>query len=75
MKKHYLIEGFHERKDQVLYEWVESGRKIKEIADAMGIARNHVYDRVNWSSGKLAKFCAVTGESADWLLGLKKERR
>ena len=75
MKRAFPIEGFTERVRLVLAEWEISGKKVSNITDYMGIRRNHIYDTHTWGSGKLARFCAVTGESADWILGLRRDRK
>lgn len=75
MKRSSPVEGFHERKWQVINEWIAKGRSIHEITDYMGMRRQYIYRDVNWSLGRLARFCAITGESADWMLGLTRERR
>lgn len=69
------IQGFWDRVDEVC---AEDGRQKHEIVKAMGGAnrkilyegeqRNHML-----SAFHLARFCAVTGASADYLLGLKRK--
>lgn len=74
MKKGILIEGFWDRVDSVCYK---SGLSKTEIARRIGCNRKALMqNQMNgamMNSGYLAKFCAVTGASADYLLGLKKE--
>lgn len=74
MKKRILIEGFWDRVDSVCYK---SGLSKSEIAMRIGCDRKTLMQsQMNcamMNSGYLAKFCAVTGTSADYLLGLKKE--
>lgn len=63
MKTTKKIEGFNDRAMIVLNKTIaRKGLTPKEIAHAMGI---------HWGGYKIAKFCAVTGCSADWLLGLR----
>lgn len=72
MKTTKKIEGFHKRVMIVLNKTIErKGMTPKEIAHAMGIKRSHLYVDNQWGSFKVARFCAVTGCSADWLLGLR----
>lgn len=74
MNRSIKIAGFAERKKLVLDEWRASGKSIQSLANKMGAPRTHMYDDYMWGSGKVARFCAVTGESADWLLGLRSNR-
>ena len=63
--------------EERLAEAIEQcGLSKTQIATRCGFDRKCFYpDKSNrmMSSGYLAKFCAVTGVSADWLLGLSKE--
>ena len=71
MKKRILIEGFWDRVDSVCYK---SGLSKTEIARRIGCDRKTLM-RMNsamMNSGYLAKFCAITGTSADYLLGLRE---
>lgn len=75
MKKKLKIEGFAERLDQAIEA---SGMSRNQIASLMGMERKVLLPLTTgcqMGSGALAKFCAITGVSADWLLGLKKEMR
>lgn len=75
MNRSVMIYGFEERVREVCNEWQASGRRMEDLADLMGIGRSHLYTSGHmWQGYKIAKFCAVTGVSADWLLGLKEER-
>lgn len=73
MKRRILIEGFWDRVDSVCYK---SGLSKLEIARRIGCDRKTLMQsRMNgamMNSGYLAKFCAVTGASADYLLGLRE---
>ena len=74
MNRRFKIEGYEDRLKLAI---TASGMTKYEIAKRMGVDRKvfcHSRD-AQMNSGTLARFCAVTGESADWLLGLKKERR
>ena len=75
MKRYPLIDGFWERFEEAC---MRSGMSKDEIARKMGCGRNtliatsgHCGIHITY----LAKFCALTGTSADWLLGLSKERK
>lgn len=75
MKTTVKIEGFAERLDQAIEA---SGMSRNQIASLMGMERKVLLPLTTgcqMGSGALAKFCAITGVSADWLLGLKKEMR
>ena len=64
-----LIRGFWDRMDEAV---IRSGMTKKEITARMGVHRHFLNsDSRGINSGYLAKFCGVTGTSADWLLGLK----
>ena len=76
MNSNFFIDGFWKRVEQAC---AESGMTKKEIAERMGVERKTVYNKAsrdgyhgNWHSGRLKKFCEVTGVSADWILGLSK---
>lgn len=66
------IEGYHERVREAIKE---SGMSAAEVARKAGIRRQTFYNTTMMHSGNLARFCAVTGVSADWILGLKGEMR
>ena len=70
MKKRGYVEGFWDRVDVVC---ARSGMSKQEITMRMGVNRKLLYgsDRANISSLYLARFCAVTGADANWMLGLK----
>jgi len=65
-----LIRGFWDRMDEAV---IRSGMTKTEIAKRMGVHRHFLHSEHSKgvNSGYLAKFCGVTGASADWLLGLK----
>ena len=68
------IEGFEDRVFIALHYMADvKGMTAGQIASQMGITRNHLYEKCNWSAWKLARFCAVTGVRSDWLLGLGGE--
>lgn len=65
------IEGFAERVDEACHR---TGRSKREIAEQCGFDRKVLckpYHNSMMHSGYLARFCAVTGTDANWLLGLK----
>lgn len=65
------IQGFRERLEQAC---CESGMTKVEIAKRCGFDRKTLIGMNNnnmMHSGNLAKFCAVTGTDANWLLGIK----
>ena len=66
MNKSVYIQGYDERVTEAM---LVSELSWSEIAQKTTLARNHTM----MHSGHLAKFCAVTGVSADYILGLKKE--
>lgn len=69
MKKREYVEGFWDRINVAVRQ---SGLSKIEITDRMGVNRKLLYgtDCENISSLNLARFCAVTGTDANWLLGL-----
>lgn len=73
MKHGIYIDGFFERMDEAVEE---SGMSKMEISRRMKASptclSNMKTRRIMPSSGLLAKFCGVTGASADYLLGLKR---
>ena len=75
MQRRIVIEGYKERLEEAVYQ---SGMTKKEIARLMGMDRKVLLPKsYGWQmgSGALARFCAVTGVSADWMLGLRKEMK
>ena len=72
MNRKNYINGFFERVDQVCFE---SGLTRSEICKRMGYDRKALYESSGFSTLKLARFCAVTGTDANWLLGLSRERK
>ena len=74
MNKTLRIDGFEDRVQLAVGTWMANGHTIKELGTQMGISRSHLHPMNQWGSGKVARFCAVTGESADWLLGLRSNR-
>ena len=72
-RKSNYIEGFYERMDQICYE---QNCSKQDIAERMGYDRKALYpSQDGWGALKLARFCAVTGADANWLLGLSRERK
>lgn len=69
MRNH--IRGMAERVDQVCFE---TGLTKAQICKQMGFDRKALYAS-GFSVLKLARFCAVTGTDANWLLGLSRERK
>lgn len=68
------IQGYDERVHRAI---VESGMTKLEVARKMGCDHKTVLPArgVMMNSWNLARFCAVTGVSADWILGLRREMR
>ena len=72
MKKATLIEGFWDRFEEVV---TEDGRTKAELAKLVGCHRKTLYSRASVPSPVyLARFCAITGTSADYLLGLRRTK-
>lgn len=71
MNRHQQVEGLWERVEQVCFE---TGMTKREICKRMGFDRKALYDSSGFSTLKLARFCAVTGADANWLLGVTRER-
>lgn len=69
------INGFSER---LLKSINDSGMTYNEIARKCGFDRRVLYracyENYMPNSGNLARICAVTHTSADWLLGLKRQK-
>lgn len=67
-------QGYDERVNRAI---VETGMSKAEVARKMGCDKKTVHTTrgVMMNSGNLARFCAVTGVSADWILGLRREMR
>ena len=72
MNRSARVEGLQERVDQVCFE---SGLTKPQLCKQMGFDRKSLYDSSGFSVLKLARFCAVTGADANWLLGLSGERK
>lgn len=71
MNRTIYIDGYDERLTEAM---LVSGLSWSEIAQKTGISRNTLArNHTMMHSGHLARFCAVTGVSADYILGLKKE--
>ena len=72
MMTNCYIYKYEERLEKAIEK---SGLSKTQIATRCGIDRKcfYPYNHRMMTSGNLAKFCAVTGVSADWLLGLSKE--
>lgn len=71
MNRHQQVEGLWERVDQVCFE---TGMTKPQLCKRMGFDRKALYDSSGFSTLKLARFCAVTGADANWLLGVTRER-
>lgn len=70
MNKAVKIQGYEDR----VREAVElSGLTFSEIALRMDRRRQLFYTGTQMNLGNLAKFCAITGVSADYILGLSRE--
>jgi len=69
------IEGFYERLNEACRRY---GKTKVEIAKECGFDRKNLsapYNNRMLSSGNLARFCALTGTDANWLLGVTNARR
>ena len=75
MQRKIVIEGYKERLEEAVYQ---SGMTKTEIARLMGMDRKVLLPETHYcqmGAGALMKFCAITGVSADWMLGLRKEMK
>ena len=65
-----IIDGYHQKVQKAI---AESGRTATEIARLMECDRKVLSSTSNcmMSALHLSKFCAITGVSADYILGLK----
>ena len=71
-KRKTLIYGFWDRVNEVI---AEDGRSKNEIARRMGCDRKTLYPSgATMNPLYLARFCFVTGVSADYLFGLKSQK-
>lgn len=67
-RKRSLIEGFWSRIDKVLQD---NNISKSQVAKLMGCDRKTIYQREGTMNPLyIAKFCAVTGADANWLLGI-----
>lgn len=67
-RKSNYIRGFHERMEEACFN---SGLSKLEITRRMGYERKALYESGGgWGVLKLARFCAVTGADANYLLGI-----
>lgn len=73
MNRTIMIDGFWDRVDQTCEK---SGLTKNEIARRCGFERKILfhYGKRMPNSGFVARFCAETGVSADWLLGLERRK-
>ena len=71
MRQNTYIAGFHERLDKACHD---SGLSKAEIARRAGFDRKslHPKEHTMMTSAYIAKFCAVTGTDANWLLGVRR---
>lgn len=66
------IEGFYERLDEACHRY---GKSKAAIAKQCGFDRKNLiagHDNRMMCSGYVAKFCALTGTDANWLLGVNR---
>lgn len=67
------IFGFEKRVNEAI---ADSGMSKRQIALKMDRNKAFFYkSNYSWNAGTLMKFCAVTGASADWLLGLTEVKK
>ena len=68
MARSNVIYGFFERVNEICFE---SGMTKEEIAQKMGFSKKSLYQSSGgWGVLKLARFCAVTGADANYILGI-----
>ena len=72
MNRSIKIQGYEDRVRKVIYD---SGMSIKEVSRQMDCDSKMFYNGHQMNLGNLAKFCAITGCSADYILGLRREVR
>ena len=70
MNKTIKIQGYEERVFEAIRR---SGLSVSEVARRMNGRRQVFYSDHQMHLGNLAKFCSVTGCSADYILGLSRE--
>lgn len=75
MNKSKYIEGFYERLEEACSQYGETKVEIARRCGfdrkiLMGVCRNRMMN-----SGNLARFCALTGTDANWLLGVTNARK
>lgn len=69
MKQRTRIEGFWQRMNAVM-----AGKNKNELARRIGCNRKTLYGNDGTLSPVyLARFCAITGTDANWLLGIRGE--
>ena len=69
MKQRTLIEGFWQRMNTVMAD-----KNKSELAKRIGCDRKTLYGKDGTLSPVyLARFCAITGTDANWLLGITGE--
>ena len=69
MKQRTLIEGFWQRMNTVMAD-----KNKSELAKRIGCDRKTLYGKDGTLSPVyLARFCAITGTDANWLLGIRSE--
>lgn len=70
MKQRTRIEGFWQRMNAVM-----EGKNKNELAKRIGCNRKTLYGNDGTLSPVyLARFCAITGTDANWLLGIRKDK-
>ena len=72
MRRAYIIMGFWDRIEAVC---LKADISKNEIARRMGVHRHTIYRREGQGMDALtlARFCAVTGADANYLLGLSRK--
>lgn len=72
MNRKTYIEGFYQRLDEACRR---SGKSKVAIAKLCGFDRRVLMNKYNntmMNGGNIAKFCALTGTDANWLLGVSR---
>lgn len=69
----FEIDGFWDRVEEA----IKGSNKTKlQIAEEIGVGRKALYSSSSssWHSGRVVSFCKATGVSADWLLGMSRQK-
>lgn len=76
MRKASRVEGM---RDRLRNAFIDSGKTAEQLMKETGICKSVFYNHLGGGSTPnalhLARYAGALNVSADWLLGLKKERR